>query len=278
MKFVINAGSNSEIESLLVNGVADASAVGQTAFTRTLTVPADATLVAKFKVSTYTSIYNQCASCHSSQGSVPDIAPNFFNSKHWNNHLETGPEFTNQMDTQVNGGNVTFLGTYTDGYLNANDAYTTVENGSTVTCAYRCHFRPGMGPEQNVGTVLADGKSTGYITYTDTTGKYGEVGKAYSRPGGNACMACHDSHYEGDAGKVEGVNVRNVKTGKEAFLPFDGVFVAIGMGANVGDTRRAFRVAAQSLFPFLRNLPLHLPLLVLLFLLLRNLSLLYLLP
>src|SRR5512141_1952393 len=31
------------------------------------------------------------------------------------------------------------------------------------------------------------------------------------------------------------------------------VFVAIGMGANVGDTRRALRVAAQSLFPFLRN-------------------------
>ena len=188
VKFVINAGSNSEIESLLVNGVADASAVGQTAFTRTLTVPADATLVAKFKVSTYTSIYNQCASCHSSQGSVPDIAPNFFNSKHWNNHLETGPEFTNQMDTQVNGGNVTFLGTYTDGYLNANDAYTTVENGSTVTCAYRCHFRPGMGPNQNVPGYLANGKATATLTYTDTLN-----GVTYSRPGSDGCEACHDS-------------------------------------------------------------------------------------
>ncbi len=31
------------------------------------------------------------------------------------------------------------------------------------------------------------------------------------------------------------------------------VFVAIGMGANVGDPRRAFRQVAQTLFPFLRN-------------------------
>ncbi|MFI5119254.1 MAG: 2-amino-4-hydroxy-6-hydroxymethyldihydropteridine diphosphokinase [Thermoanaerobaculia bacterium] len=31
------------------------------------------------------------------------------------------------------------------------------------------------------------------------------------------------------------------------------VFVAIGMGANVGKPRAAFRIAAQSLFPFLRN-------------------------
>ena len=35
-----------------------------------------------------------------------------------------------------------------------------------------------------------------------------------------------------DAGRVEGVNVRNVKTGKEAFLPFSGVFVAIGHRPN----------------------------------------------
>ena len=31
------------------------------------------------------------------------------------------------------------------------------------------------------------------------------------------------------------------------------VFVAIGMGGNVGNPRRAFRLAAQALFPFLRN-------------------------
>lgn len=31
------------------------------------------------------------------------------------------------------------------------------------------------------------------------------------------------------------------------------VFVAIGMGANVGNPRRAFRCAAQTLFPLLRN-------------------------
>ena len=31
------------------------------------------------------------------------------------------------------------------------------------------------------------------------------------------------------------------------------VFVAIGMGGNVGNTRRAFRFAAQRIFPFLRD-------------------------
>jgi thioredoxin reductase (NADPH) len=37
-----------------------------------------------------------------------------------------------------------------------------------------------------------------------------------------------------DKQKVEGVRVRNVKTGKEDFLPLDGVFVAIGHKPNTG--------------------------------------------
>ncbi len=40
---------------------------------------------------------------------------------------------------------------------------------------------------------------------------------------------------------------------KEAVARPRPVFVAIGMGANIGSPRRAFRHAAQTLFPFLRN-------------------------
>ncbi|HSB62547.1 MAG TPA: 2-amino-4-hydroxy-6-hydroxymethyldihydropteridine diphosphokinase [Thermoanaerobaculia bacterium] len=40
---------------------------------------------------------------------------------------------------------------------------------------------------------------------------------------------------------------------KEAVARARPVFVAIGMGANVGDPRRAFRNALRSLSPFLRN-------------------------
>jgi 2-amino-4-hydroxy-6-hydroxymethyldihydropteridine diphosphokinase len=40
---------------------------------------------------------------------------------------------------------------------------------------------------------------------------------------------------------------------KSATARFRPVFVAIGMGANVGDPRRAFRLFAQRIFPLLRN-------------------------
>ncbi|MGZ6988863.1 MAG: 2-amino-4-hydroxy-6-hydroxymethyldihydropteridine diphosphokinase, partial [Thermoanaerobaculia bacterium] len=40
---------------------------------------------------------------------------------------------------------------------------------------------------------------------------------------------------------------------KEAVARARPVFVAIGMGANLGDPRRALRHAAQTLFPLLRN-------------------------
>ncbi len=134
-----------------------------------------------------------CLECHS--GSKHGKVPNeFWGSKHWQSSFEYGPEFANQLNTTVSGGTVTSDGSTTNGVLNANDSYTTTENGSTVTCAYRCHFRPGMGPFQTVGTVLANGKSTGYISYTDAAGNYGPANNVYSRPGGDACMACHDSH------------------------------------------------------------------------------------
>ncbi|WP_243374071.1 hypothetical protein [Geotalea sp. SG265] len=149
----------------------------------------------KEKVATY---QNTCMYCHTgirANGTGHGVVPaEFWGSKHWQNNFEYGPEFANQLNTTVSGGIVTSDGSHTDEYLNANDSYTTTENGTTVTCAYRCHFRPGMGPSQNVGTVLANGKSTGYITYTDSTGKYGPANTVYSRPGGDACMACHDSH------------------------------------------------------------------------------------
>ena len=154
-----------------------------------------------------TATYLTCHDCHRQTSTTRAantghglIPAEFYGSKHWKNHLEYGDEFTNQLNTtyanqlQVAEAKVTYDGTTTDGILDANDSYQTTENGGVVTCAYRCHFRPGMGPEKNVGTVLANGKSTGYITYTDTTGKYGTAGIVYSRPGGDSCMACHDAH------------------------------------------------------------------------------------
>ena len=129
-----------------------------------------------------------CLTCHtgSRHGKVPN---EFFGSKHWQNSLEYGPEFANQLNTTVTGGKVVSHGTYSSGYLNANDSYTTTENGSTVTCAYRCHFRPGMGPVSGPAEYVSNGKSTTYITYTDPVTQV-----VYSRPGGNACIACHDEH------------------------------------------------------------------------------------
>jgi hypothetical protein len=129
-----------------------------------------------------------CLTCHSGSkhGKIPNA---FFASKHWNNHSEYGPEFAGQMNTVVNGGSVKFTGTSTDGVLTPNDGYATTEDGAVVTCAYRCHFRPGMGPQKNVSGLLANGKATTNISYNDTLN-----GVTYTRPGGDACIACHDSH------------------------------------------------------------------------------------
>ncbi|HEY3306994.1 MAG TPA: hypothetical protein VGJ93_00935 [Desulfuromonadaceae bacterium] len=123
-----------------------------------------------------------CQNCHSA-------ASEFYGSAHWQNHFEHGDEFAHQMDVTVTGATVTNLGTYTDGYLNANDSYSTTENGVLVTCAYRCHFRPGMGPDPTK-------RSTGGITIT--TG-----GTTYNRPTGDSCSACHDAH------QPETANARN---------------------------------------------------------------------
>ena len=134
-----------------------------------------------------------CLECHS--GSRHGKVPNeFFASKHWQNNFEYGAEFANQLNTAVAGGKVTSDGSTVDGVLNANDSYTTTENGSTVTCAYRCHFRPGMGPVPAPAAYVADGKAITYVTYTDTLGSYTTAGTVFSRPGGNACIACHDEH------------------------------------------------------------------------------------
>ncbi|UFS71059.1 cytochrome c3 family protein [Geomonas sp. RF6] len=135
--------------------------------------------------------YNDtCTYCHSGSkhGKVP---AEFFASKHWNSSLEVGPEFTAQMNVTVSGPTVTNLGTQTDGYLNANDSYKTKENGVVKTCAYRCHFRPGMAPADVTppAQYVKDGRALTYVAYSSPYG----AGK-YSRYGGNACMACHDPH------------------------------------------------------------------------------------
>lgn len=111
-------------------------------------------------------VNTKCQNCHSE-------AAEFASSKHWNNSFEYDPGFA--------GGAVA-------GQIDPNNSYTTTENGALTTCAYRCHFKPGMGPQSNVTGLLADGHSTTYVTYTDANGT------TYSRPGGDGCMACHDAH------------------------------------------------------------------------------------
>jgi hypothetical protein len=107
-----------------------------------------------------------CEACHSG-GNHGTTGTDFHASKHWNSSLEIGPEFA--------GGKV-------PGQINANESWTTTENGALTTCAYRCHFKPGMGPDPTK-------RSTGGITYTDP-----KTGTVYNRPTGDGCVACHDSH------------------------------------------------------------------------------------
>ncbi|MCM0083747.1 hypothetical protein L4X63_19340 [Geomonas sp. Red32] len=144
--------------------------------------------------------YQTCLICHS--GSKHGVVPNeFFNSKHWKNTHESGPEFAGQNaveygsytfagQTQTNG-NVKLDAATVPGDMNPNSSYNTTENGAATTCAYRCHFGPGMGPQQNVAGYLANGKSITYIAYSSRASGQKIT---YTRPGGNACLACHDSH------------------------------------------------------------------------------------
>jgi hypothetical protein len=154
-----------------------------------------------------TASYLTCHDCHRQTSTTRPantghglIPAEFYGSAHWKNNLENGPEFASQLNTtyapqlQVADARVLTDGTTNNGVLNANDSYQTTENGAVVTCAYRCHFRPGLGPQKDVPGVLANGKSTTYVTYTDTLGNYTTPGTVYRRPGGDACLACHDEH------------------------------------------------------------------------------------
>jgi|GEM_PF-1649635 len=178
-----------------------------------------------------------CLTCHS--GSKHGKVPNeFFASKHWKSSLESGSEFSNQINTTVVGGSVVADGTV-NGVLNANDSYTTTENGSVVTCAYRCHFRPGMYPADVTppAAYVANKKATTYVMYSSPYG----AGK-FTRPGGDACMACHNPHgleanarstcYTCHAGGNHGWSVKAFEKSSH----FTGTYAILdGMGGPTGE-------------------------------------------
>ncbi|GFO54607.1 hypothetical protein GMSM_16140 [Geomonas sp. Red276] len=120
-----------------------------------------------------------CTVCHASGGKHGGPTDEFLGSKHWNNSFEYGPEFA--------GGAV-------PEQINPNESWTTTEFGAATTCAFRCHFKPGMGPSRNVPGYVKNGRSIGYVAYSSRASGQKIT---YTRPGGDGCIACHDTHNPG---------------------------------------------------------------------------------